>query len=156
MARSGRSKDAHELPTRRAASDVLSSSSPPQGLPDRTSLGNRNRCLRAGQRWEWNREVRAAVGWGGAGGGTESAPVDDVTGWPPAPPPRPRRFAHLPGASPLARHDGSAGTGSRLRECRSPTLVLFSCLSGIFFSVPSTWPLPLLDFAGRARVRGSV
>lgn len=150
MTRSGRSKDAYELPTRPVVSEVLSSSSPSQGLPDCNHWGIETEVPEGGA--EVGVERRGLNGR--AGGGAENAPVDDVADGPSSDHSRQRRFAHLSGVSPLVRHDGSPGTSYRLRECHSQILVLFSCLSRIFCSVPSTLPL-LPDFAGRAGARGS-
>lgn len=131
-------------------SEVLSSSSPSQGLPDCNHWGIETEVPEGGA--EVGVERRGLNGR--AGGGAENAPVDDVADGPSSDHSRQRRFAHLSGVSPLVRHDGSPGTSYRLRECHSQILVLFSCLSRIFCSVPSTLPL-LPDFAGRAGARGS-
>lgn len=132
-------------------SEVLSSSSPSQGLPDCNHWGIETEVPEGGA--EVGVEQRGLNGR--AGGGAENAPVDDVADGPSSDHSRQWRFAHLAGGlSPLVRHDGSPGTSYRLRECHSQILVLFSCLSWIFCSVPSTLPL-LPDFAGRAGTRGS-
>lgn len=132
-------------------SEVLSSSSPSQGLPDCNHWGIETEVPEGGA--EVGVEQRGLNGR--AGGGAENAPVDDVADGPSSDHSRQRRFAHLAGLSPLVRHDGSPGTSYRLRECHSQILVLFLVCPGfsVLFPPPCLFSLTLLAAPGRGGAR---